>query len=89
MIPHHLLITLGLIGVVFLVTLFGFTSHNVLILYGMVAVPPLIFLVNRPDLLFLSAIALFASYVTLPGMPWNMNAFILLGEPYSAHFLLT
>lgn len=73
MISQTLITTIVMIGLVFFLALYSFSTDNKLILYGMVVIPPLIFLVGRLDVLLVLSLALNVSYITLPFLPWNMS----------------
>jgi hypothetical protein len=75
MIAPHLLITLGLLGCVLVVAIYGYSSGNMLVLAGLAAFSPLVYLVARPDVFLALTIALYPSMVTFPGFPQNFNAF--------------
>jgi hypothetical protein len=78
MIPQQLLISIAVLACVLVVSIVGFKLQSNLALAALVAFPPLVFLISRPDALLSVVIALFASTITFPGMPQNLNAFYIL-----------
>lgn len=77
MIPQSLLITVGFVIGVFVITVYAYSTNSMMLLYAMVAVPPLVFLINRPDVLLVCVISIFMSFLWAPGVPLNMSAFQL------------
>ncbi|MFH0909277.1 MAG: hypothetical protein V1929_10980 [bacterium] len=77
MIPQHVLITIAVLAGVFIASVLGFKMQSNLALAALVAFAPTIYLVSRPDVWLTATIALFASTVTLPGLPENLNAFYM------------
>jgi hypothetical protein len=78
MLSQSLLITIGLIAAVFLITVYSFANNSMFLMYFMVAIPPMVFLVNRVDILLMATLVLFYSTVTLPVFPQNFNMFYML-----------
>ena len=83
MIPQSLMITVGFLIGVFLITVYSYSTNSMILLYAMVAVPPLVFLINRPDFLLVCVVALFTSFLSFPGLPWNFSAFLLFAFLFS------
>jgi hypothetical protein len=78
MLSQSLLITIGLIAGVFLFTIYAFANNSWMLMCVLIAIPPLIFLVNRSDILLVLILSLFYSTLTLPIFPQNFNMFYVL-----------
>ena len=72
-----LLVTWGLVGLVFLVAFYGIVTGNYLLQLGLVLAPILIFLINRPDVWLCFVIAIYQSQLILPFMPQGLQAYHL------------
>jgi len=83
MIPQSLLITIGFVIGVFIITVYAYSTNSMILLYAVIAVPPLVFLINRPDVLLVCVISIFMSFLWAPGVPLNMSAFQLFAALFS------
>ncbi len=72
-----LLVTWGLVGLVFLVAFYGIVTGNYLLQLGLALAPILIFLINRPDVWLCLVIAIYQSQLILPFMPQGLQAYHL------------
>jgi hypothetical protein len=83
MISTAKLIVFGAVLAVFAIVLYAYATDSIILLYGLIAFFPLVYLVNRQDVLFVSLIALYSSYLTLPQFPFKLTLFMVLSLVYS------
>lgn len=68
MIPSFLIPLIGIVAVV-IIAFYGFTTRGVVVHAGLLAAPFIIYLINRPEWLVILSFSMYASSLTIPGLP--------------------
>ncbi|MGD9874774.1 MAG: O-antigen ligase family protein [Kiritimatiellia bacterium] len=74
----QILIVIGYIIAIFIAVVVGFKPGQSPVMAAMVLFPVAVFFLNRPQVLAMIIIALYASTITLPFFPQNFNMYLLL-----------
>jgi hypothetical protein len=73
-----LLLTILMVLAVWIIAFYGFSSHNLLILLGLVIAPVCIFLLNNPSIWFIAILGIQQSGLIIPGVPQGLELIHLL-----------
>ena len=79
MLSQSLLITIGLIAAVFLITVYSFANQSMFPLYFLVAIPPLVFLVNRVDILLMADAGVILQHGHAARLPAELQHVLYVG----------